>query len=266
MFKTLSQSLESQHYTMLFYGRPGCGKTLLAGTSQYMRTALINVDHGILSIINAWPAQINPGWRVYSPETSNQFDQAIEYVVKNLSSFDLLVVDTATEIQRIFVDGIVANRQSPIATLQDWGVALSRLEKLARLCRALPIHVVWTCHEMQAVDAESMRNIYRPAFQGQFGKLMYHKHFDVIGRLFLSESEVRAADGTVTRSTNRFLSCAPSTFWETKDRSDALPDYLCLPHADQVASGSALAPIDHILSLIHSRSQQVIANRMRENP
>lgn len=254
LFQTYEQAALSQHYTGLLYGRPGVGKTITACTSQYLRTAYIDVEDGSLSIFSDWRPLINPGWKIAKANSIEVFDQCLEWVVSNIHLFDLLVIDTATEVQRHAVHSLSKNRKPPTPTLQDWGTSLIRLEALARLCRALPIHTVWLCHEM--VDG----GVIRPAFQGQFGTLLYHKHFDFIGRIFAHETP--SHDGTTI--VQRYLSAMTTPQWETKDRSGGLPDFMLLPTEEQVYQKQSLAPIDLIVSLIQSRAAYVHEARLRE--
>jgi len=189
------------------------------------------------------------------------FDRDLDTFMNNYQRFGLVVVDTASELQRYQLAGQLALQKRMLPQQQDWNVALLRMEQLARAFRALPLHVVWLCHEMQAVDADSGRNVFRPAFQGQFGTLMYHKHFDVIGRVFLHEHVVvNPATNQPERRIQRYLSCAPNPYWETKDRSGSIPEYWPIPTEEEVLAG-ALPGIDFLIASIQQRSQWVIQQR-----
>jgi len=217
--------------TACLYGKAGVGKTVFACNSQSTRTFVFDIDDGTFSA-KAWrgdPATWTPGTRQDLVDvwprikTRKEFEAAFGWFLQNHRRYGRVVLDTATELQNLFLQEIAEKAGHQIPAMQDWGVGLLVMEHLARVMRGLPLDVIWNCHEIIAEEATSRRLMFRPSFKGQF-KESYAKHFDLIGRLCLVDHQVKAPDGTVHFTPQRFLQCRPNQYIEAKDRSNSLTE------------------------------------------
>ncbi len=206
----------------VIYGDTGVGKSVFCGSSRYLRTLIFDVDMGVDSV-RAWPqTNLDTTHRVECP-TWKDFEAWYDWLVTHIGEYDLAVIDTASELQRLLLSEIVSRKRKIIADTQDWGVLLLMMEELCRKVRALPINVLFVTHEKYGEDPETKQWVFRPSFQGQFGD-SYGKHFGLIARLQLFDQEVKEGD-KVSRVTHRFLNCQRDQSITAKDRSNSLAKY-----------------------------------------
>ena len=225
----------------VIYGGTGAGKSVLLGSSQYYPTFFFDVDRGIESV-RAWPKTRYDLVRVWPTPSYQEFCTAFDWLEKYLVPGQLVVVDTATELQRIILQELIDSKgKNTIATQQEWGAALLMMEHLARRFRNMPAHVIWLTHETQGTDPETGYNTWRPSFQGQFAT-QYGKHFGLIARYqLLNEQRIDAATNTRQTITHRFLNCQRDQMTEAKDRSNSLQKFMA-PDIDAIL-GTYLAGI-----------------------
>lgn len=232
--------IQNTKWNMFCYAKAGAGKSVFAMSSQVMRTFVFDIDQGVSSgkhfngtpdgiyqrcrtdMIDVWP----------DCKTADEFLTAYTWLLNNVRNYQLVVLDTATELQKVIVDDILVKKKQQVATLQDWGVALNKMEYIFRQMRRLPCHTLVLAHEHIKQDPETGKNVFNPAFQGQM-KFEFAKHFDEVWRYLIFDQQVRQADNTILTTSHRYLQCKPDQFTEAKDRSDSLLQYE-LPILDQI--------------------------------
>lgn len=133
---------------LLVYGRPGVGKTTLAATLDPEHTLFLNVEGGMLSVMNT-------GVKITS---QIKHVSEVEKIFWKLASRDdevkwvtTVVIDSATELQTVNIEGLVSEarktkpeREQDDIHLRDYGRSTARLKRLFRLFRDLPMHVILT--------------------------------------------------------------------------------------------------------------------------
>ena len=219
--------LTQPYIKTLIYSAPGVGKTILSCTSQRMPTFMFDVDDGAISA-KAWHSRrgTNPDYvHVWPVNTYADFIAGFNYLGNHLSTYQLVVVDTATELQQIALDELRNTAGIDVASKREWGIVFTMMDKIARSFHHLPTHVIWTCHEAAKDNEQFHRLMYQPAFQGQFGGFHYAKHFSEIWRYCLIEQQVRLEDNRIRTDVQRVLKCHPDQFTVAKDRSLGLAEY-----------------------------------------
>lgn len=212
----------------LLYGGAGAGKTVFSTNSQRWRTLLIDIDKGSLSArCNiGFPATGTLGTRldlvsVKECYTFNDVLEAHSWAASHIRDYDLIVVDTATELHRMVMHEVASAAKIVVPSQREWGIVLNMMDDLARAFKELGVHIIWTAHEMTTVDEFTGMPMARPAFQGSF-KEMYARHFSNIIRYVVHNEEVVNAAGQRETQAVRALMCQTSPTAHGKDRSGAL--------------------------------------------
>lgn len=213
----------SSHAHGSVYGGPGVGKTILTCGSRRLRTFMFDVDNGRTSL-QTWPG-IDRGlvtvWPV-SPETGkDDFFRGLDWLRKYDTYYDLVTIDTATELQKLILAEICRKNKQAYPDQRCWGEILLFMEEISRILRSWSKHVIFVCHEIQELDEESRRLMYQPSFQGSYQR-EYAKHFDFIWRYAIADRQVKDANGQVSVNVTRYLQTQRNQFCHAKDRYNAL--------------------------------------------
>lgn len=236
--KTLAEMAQT-YWQGVVYGPPGCGKTVFSTVSQLnsfvfdvdqsMNSALAYRNRNGLSLAN----QI-----VWSVKTVSDFDTAKAWLLNNIKSFigGLVVIDSATELQRIVAREMTARTKTLTPDLRGWGDIRVLMENMTVEFRYMPLHLVYTCHEMHKMDADYGREVWRPSFDGRFAH-EYAKHFSWIARLIARPVPTgqKLADGSAETQVLRMLNFGPDPYVHFKDRSGVMRQWE-LPVLDELLS------------------------------
>jgi hypothetical protein len=208
----------------LVYGPGGSGKSVLFGATQTLRTFVFDVDDSLLSVKN-WPNVRPELITIWPVQTSADFQTGMDWVRPRLGWYDLLVVDTASQLQAIYHEEIQRAGKFAKDPRQEWGETLKWSEWLARSFRHLPVHVLWTAHEIK-YDQPGLGTVYRPSFRGQFG-VEHDKHFALIAHYEHFMVPTMGVDGKPTGQyqLQRWLNCHKDPTTNAKDRSGTLLKY-----------------------------------------
>jgi hypothetical protein len=235
--------LEDPALTIMLYGGPGVGKTVFACSSQHLRTVLLDVDQGASSArynVSGFPETGTPPTRVDTVTVINcptftDILHAYGWLVANRQYVDLVVLDSATELQRCIISELTKQARSgePVASKREWGICLNMMDDLIRSFKRLHCHTIWTAHEVSSQD-DGMPAVFRPAFQGQF-RDYYARHFSEIWRYVMRHTEEKDAAGRRQAKVWRALCCQPTPFSHGKSRSNALAVWE-QPHLDALLS------------------------------
>lgn len=161
---------ESRVQTWIIYGPSGIGKTTLAATAP--RPAFLDSNRGLLSIAG------RKGLEHVQSEDISKFKD-LERAYTNFKGtgkkdwrklFDTIVFDHFDDIQAIVMEELGHKRKErderkdlDEAEQKDWGVMATRLKRILRNFKTVPIHKILICGE--ATDNETGR--LRPSLQGQ---------------------------------------------------------------------------------------------------
>lgn len=148
---------------LLIYGRPGVGKTTLAATLDPERTLFLNIEGGMLSVTGT------------AAKTTSQLRSVaeVEEIFWRLANRDkevawvsTVVIDSATELQTISLEGLVAEgikkkpeRSPDDIHLRDYGRSTAQLKRLFRLFRDLPMHVILTALVKDLTAGEETKRV-----------------------------------------------------------------------------------------------------------
>lgn len=218
------------HWQGVLYGPPGGGKTCFAMASR-LRTFMFDVDNGRNAAIafrvrNGLP--IDGMVDIWPIETVADFDAATAWLVPRIAQYGLVVIDTATELQRIITKERCERSKLLVPDQRAWGDIRAIMENLTVAFRHLPVNLVYVCHEICKADANNNGAVFRPSFDGRWGD-EYAKHFSWIARYVTMY--VAGADGKPT--VQRALSFGPDPYQHFKDRSGMMGRYE-LPQYDQL--------------------------------
>lgn len=229
--KVVTEPLSLEQYIVLYwkgvvYGPPGCGKSVFAGTSQKYRTFVFDCDDG-LSSVKAF--QIRNGLRqdlvkFWPVKTHQDFLNGWKWLRNNYTKFDLVVLDTMTELQKIVKREVATKTGHETIDLRDWGVVLDILDLTSANFKGMPFHMLILCHETLKEDPVIGVSQYRPSFQGTY-KYEYARHFGFMARYTLwwaNKKEGEGAQAKVTKVLNRFMDFGPNPSIHFKDRSGAM--------------------------------------------
>jgi hypothetical protein len=162
----------SRIQTFVLYGPSGAGKTSLTATAP--RPAFLDTNKGLLSIAG------RPGFEHVHAEDINDFT-GLERAYDNFTGtgkrdwrkkYDTLVVDHFDDIQAIIMEQLGERRHErderkdiDESEQKDWGVMATKLKRILRKYKTLPIHKILICGEKD--NKEDGRLM--PSLQGQLG-------------------------------------------------------------------------------------------------
>lgn len=220
-------SIGQPRVTALLYGRTGVGKTTMACGSQRLRTLLLDVDKGALAA-NCWLGNPSQGLaptnrdlvEVIECDSFADVLAGYEFARARIGQYDLIIVDTATELQRMVREELCRRASLQVLDQRGWGVALTMMDDLLRAFKTLQAHIIWTAHETTAYNNDN-RLMFRPLFQGQF-KDWYGGAFSEVWRYVVYQAEARDAAGQVHHVDTHAVQCQYDAFSDAKDRSGAL--------------------------------------------
>lgn len=238
MIKKLGTDYIDPFITALVYGGPGVGKTIFAGGSQYLRTFFFDIDKGMDSLASRKTDEklIAVGLPPIKREnidyetiyTYADFESALSRFEREKDRFDLVVVDTWSELLKLILAQSKAKGKRVKAERDDWGIVLDSMEYLTRTFRDMRKHTILLSHEVVMFDGRIV-----PNFKGQY-KADYAQAFSLIMRYFLvDESVVDPTTQTLQTVTHRLLNCNREPLIDAKDRSSSLEKYE-IPYLDNI--------------------------------
>ena len=154
-------SEQQDYFKILVYGLPDAGKTTFSASGadhpSFGITAIMNLEKGLQSIRRSSAVQ--------TPAITCEAD--IESVIVSLKSrakgwenVQTLVVDSATEMQRILLEEAISNRMKKKPgsgskpQLSDYGDLTATTKRLCGMLRDLPCNVIVTALEKAHRDTE----------------------------------------------------------------------------------------------------------------
>lgn len=220
-------SISNPYWKLGVMGPPGCGKSIFAGGSRKRRTFVFDVDEGLNSVLswrvkNGMDLNSVTVWAIDGPA---EFDKALTWLRANLKYYDLVVIDSVTELQRKIIKEIRDQSKLPTLDEKRWGLVRNITEELFFGFRHMPVHVAYTMHEVNKIDPNVQRTKWRPSFDGRTG-FEYAKHLSLICRysLFWGQGPP-GQDGKPTQQVIRALNFGPDPDIDFKDRSNSMSQW-----------------------------------------
>lgn len=166
--------------SILIYGDPGAGKTHLASTAldpifllteKNGRDTIRRGNADALVFVAEDAESIR---RFMVAALSGEFAQANRRTI---------VIDSLTEVQRLFADEILAQKShdNRKMELQDWGLLTERMRGFCRTVRSLPLDVVATALAEHTVEDERGAIWSKPAFSGRKLAAEVAQYFNAVG-------------------------------------------------------------------------------------
>jgi hypothetical protein len=178
-----------------FYGDSGTGKTFTAASSPNPMFLLTEAN-GLKSIQNS-----NPDALVAQCTDINQVRQFVAAASRGEfpAEVETIVIDSITEVQRLFIDEILAAKDDGDKKMawQDWAVMTARMIKFVRCVRDLPYNVIVTALCDYATDDDGSVTRVFPSFQGKKLANEISQFFNVVGVVI--RREVETEHGTVIK-------------------------------------------------------------------
>jgi hypothetical protein len=163
--------------TWVIFGPSGGGKSTLSATAP--KPAFLDTNDGLLSIAG------RPGFEHVKGERITDFD-GLERCYDNFTGtgrknwkgkFGTAIVDHFDDVQAIIMEELGERRKArddrkdiDESEQKDWGVMATKLKRILRKYKTLPMHKILICGEMESKEDGRMI----PSLQGQLqGKLPY---------------------------------------------------------------------------------------------
>jgi hypothetical protein len=198
---------------MLLYGASDTGKTYATSRlSLEYRTLILDIEGGhlsapldlayadfedigeIVSDIEKYPSAM------VKIESWHQAEQMLSGLRRNPDRFDIIVIDSLTELQKRCVDWVKSKQTTVVKeldtlTLQGWSSLAEKFRAIMRGYRDLRNHVVFTALEHNSTDDQSGIVRWMPAFDGRKTPFEVVGWMDVVGHAI--KKERRNNDGNV---------------------------------------------------------------------
>lgn len=117
------------------------------------------------------------------------------------AGYDRLVIDSATELQRLFKDEIIGGKNKDDGedmSLKDWGTLAEKMRRFLRTVRALPAPVVMTALVEETQDEAGTIHV-RPSFEGKKTANEIAQYFSALG--FVAKRVTTEGEGDKAKQT-----------------------------------------------------------------
>lgn len=159
---------EEEKVNLLVYGNSGVGKTVWCGTAKNV-LFLAPEDDGTISA-----KRLGSKAKKWTIKEWEDFDEAVNWLEDNPDhGFDVIVVDSITEMQQIMLRYILrteqgknASRDIDIPQIQDHQKWQNMFKRYVHRVNDLPVNVVWTALVRNETDEEG-EEFLTPDIQGK---------------------------------------------------------------------------------------------------
>jgi phage nucleotide-binding protein len=181
---------KSQHLSLLVYGAPGSGKTWLAGSAADagVSTLVLDAESGTMTIRDSNADVLTIDSMRTLRESYREIKAAID---AGTFAYDLVVLDSLTEIQKLHIDELSQGGTKPLA-IKQWGEVIDSTRRTVRAFRDLPCHVLVLALSKEVSDdgggGDTIIRV-RPSVHGSSLPHELGGFFDVVGYAGISEGK-----------------------------------------------------------------------------
>ena len=179
------------HLKLLIYGESGAGKTYFSvGTKNPL--VLLTEMNGQASILAA-----NPNADIIHVSDANMLAQLLRDLCESpdmFSAYDMIVIDSLTEMQRLVKDRITGGSARQLK-LQEWGKLAGDTLGMIRRIRSIPFNVCCLALLETQVAEETGERHLKPMFEGRKTSSEIAQYFNAVGLLYRTVT----ADETVRK-------------------------------------------------------------------
>lgn len=176
-------------FTMLFYGPPKVGKTLLSGTAadveELSPVLFLAIEDG--SSVLAQDYHDNPNIDVIELEDYVTAARVIEAVASGDTKYRTVIVDTFPELMNLNKEYITKGARQ--LSLPEWGVIADNAIATAKLLHRSPVNAIFLAHSGRVKDDDSGKVMTSPIFLGNKTGPEILKVVDVIGLMGIGKTE-----------------------------------------------------------------------------
>lgn len=154
---------EQQKLNALVFGPSGNGKTKSIETLVPIgKVVAANIEGGFLSISDAITSGTIQSVKITEYK---QFGEMIRELAMGGHGFETLVVDSGTELQKLYLDMIGGDKDMP--TLQDYGKLANETRRCLRFMRDLPMNLVYITLSKDEKDEQFGSVVRKPSLTGK---------------------------------------------------------------------------------------------------
>ena len=171
-----------QFLNLLIFGPPGAGKTYLSGSAARagFRVLVLDTESGTMTIRDTSADVLT----IDSTKTLRAAYTEIKHALDAGSfAYDLVVLDSLTEIQKLHVDELSDGGKRPLA-IKQWGDVITTTRRTVRAFRDLPVHAMILALSKEITDdggnGETTVRV-RPAVHGSSLPHELGGFFDIVG-------------------------------------------------------------------------------------
>ena len=170
-----SAGTKNTYINMLIYGESGVGKTWLAGSAQAvpsMRNVLyVDAEAGRKTLDDQWQ-----GIPILGAKTWQDYIEIYTALLAGGHDYQTVVLDSVTEMlehckeqvmNEMKADPDNADRDEDVPSIREWSKILTRMLRITRRFRDLPMNVIFIAHAEQ-VKGKDGRTKWMPLVNGKF--------------------------------------------------------------------------------------------------
>ena len=174
----------------LVFGSAGSGKSWFAAQSPNP-VVILTEKNGLTSVAHSNPDAIvievtsaDELWEVLIMAKGGSLNLNDEDGKEVKIEFDTLVIDSLTEAQRLLKDYILQTAKRDEFILKDWNTLTNHMQRLVRLIRDLPCHVICTALMEESYEDSTGKRFVRPQFEGKKTTQQISQYFNFVGYLY----------------------------------------------------------------------------------